>query len=319
MKRSGNLYHKICSLENLHLADWLAQKGKSRQREVISHNLQREENILALQKMLIDKSFRTSPYKSFTILDPKEREIFSLPYFPDRILHHAIMNVLEPVFVSTFTADTYSCIKGRGVHKAIRKLKQVLKDQTGTKYCLKIDIRKFYPSIDGEILKKLLRRKFKDRDLLSLLDGIIDSHQGLPIGNYLSQFLSNFYMTGFDHWLKQERRVKYYFRYADDMVILYGDKPYLHQLLCDIRKYLSENLHLQVKDNYQIFPVCSRGIDFLGYKAFHSHILLRKAIKKSYARAVSAGRVQSIASYKGWAKHCNSKNLIKKLDKKLAA
>ena len=251
---------------------------------------------------------------TFTITDPKERVIYKLPYFPDRILHHAIMNVLEPVFVSVFTADSYSCIKGKGVHAAVRKLKSVLADAEGTQYCLKLDIRKFYPSIDHAVLKQLLRKKIKDQDLLSLLDNIIDSTTGLPIGNYLSQYLANFYLTYFDHWLKEQKAVKYYFRYSDDMIILSGDKDYLHNLFAEIRTYLHDHLKLTVKSNYQVFPVNLRGIDFVGYRFYHSHILLRKRIKKNFSRKLrKQSSVPSIASYIGWAKHCDSKHLIKSL------
>lgn len=314
MKRHSNLYEQICNLDNLTLADTIAQRGKSKQQDVIGHNKNREGNLLALQQMLLTKSFTTSPYHNFTIKDPKERLISKLPYFPDRILHHAIMNVLEPVIVSMFTADTYSSIKGRGIHSAAAKIRKALKDTTGTKYCLKLDIRKFYPSVNHDVLKALLRRKFKDMDLLWLLDNIIDSAPGLPIGNYLSQYLANYYLTFFDHWLKETKQVKYYFRYADDIVILSGNKPELHSLLADIREYLANNLDLIVKDNYQVFPVEARSIDFIGYRFYHSHTLLRKGIKVNLKHMLAVRKnPASIASYKGWAKHCNSRHLLKKL------
>lgn len=314
MKRINNLYDKICSLENLKLADQIAQKGKSKQYGVITHNKNREENISKLHTMLIAGEFKTSSYSTFKVFEPKERDVYRLPFFPDRIVHHAIMNVLEPHFVSVFTQDTYSCIKGKGIHAAVRKMKETLKDVPGTQYCLKMDIRKFYPSVDHEILKTLLRRKFKDRDLLILLDSIIDSADGLPIGNYLSQYFANFYLAYFDHWLKEVKRVKYYFRYADDLAILSDNKPELHALLSEIRIYLKRNLNLDVKGNYQIFPVESRGIDFLGYRFYHSHTMLRKSIKKSFARAVAKkAKRPTIAAYKGWAKHGNCKHLLKKL------
>lgn len=131
-------------------------------------------------------TYRTSTYKTFTIYEPKERIIFKLPFYPDRIVHHAIMNILEPIWVSIFINNTYSCIKGRGIHKAVRDIQQDLKDIDGTKYCLKLDIKKFYPSIDHDVLKSIIRKKIKDEKLLNLLDGIIDSTDGVPIGNYLS-------------------------------------------------------------------------------------------------------------------------------------
>jgi RNA-directed DNA polymerase len=312
MKRLGNIYEQIYSLDNLRLADIKASRGKTGQLGVIQHKTQSEKNLKLLQVMLKNKTYKTSSYSTFTIREPKERIIFRLPYFPDRITHHAVMNILEPVFVSLFTADTYSCIKTRGIHKAAKNLRKTLSDQAGTQYCLKLDIKKFYPSVDHDILKQQLRRKFKDQDLLWLLDGIIDSAAGLPIGNYLSQFLANFYLTGFDRWIKQEKRVRHYFRYADDIVILSADKKQLHQLLAEIKIHLC-GLKLQVKENYQVFPVASRGIDFLGYVFFHSHTRLRKSIKQRFARMLAINpRAESIVSYYGWAKHCNSINLLNK-------
>jgi len=314
MKRINNLYEKIYSIENLQLADEIARKGKLKQPGVIGHDRNREANIQKLHKMLKDKTYKTSEYTTFTIFEPKERLIFRLPYYPDRITHHAVMNVLELIFVSVFTADTYSCIKGKGIHAAANAVKHALRDVPGTQYCLKLDIRKFYPNVDHKILKQLLRRKIKDNDLLWLLDEIIDSTDGLPIGNYLSQYFANFYLTYFDHWMKETLQVKYYFRYADDLVILSSSKPYLHQLLAEIRTYLKDRLKLTVKGNYQVFPVDVRGIDFVGYVFRHTHTLLRKSIKQNFARMLKTRRnAQSIASYNGWAAHCNSKNLMKKL------
>jgi retron-type reverse transcriptase len=314
MKRKNNLYTSICSIDNLILADNNAMKGKAKQYGVIQHLKNRELNLKNLQQMLIEKTYTTSAYTTFKIRDPKEREIYQLPYYPDRITHHAVMNVLEPVFVSSFISHTYSCIKGKGIHAASRALRIALSDENATRYCLKLDIRKFYPSIDHDVLKALLRRKIKDQDLLWLLDNIIDSAPGLPIGNYLSQYLANFYLTYFDHWLKETKKATY-FRYADDMVILARNKADLHQLLADIKQYLVEKLKLEIKGNYQIFPVEARGIDFVGYVFYHSHTLLRKRIKKKFARAMAKGNNRaSMAAYNGWAKHCDSKNLIKKLN-----
>jgi len=304
----------VYSIDNLELADTKARKGKAYQYGVQMHDKDRDNNIWKLHNMLVNKTFQTSPYKTFKVYEPKEREVFCLPYFPDRIVHHAAMNVLEPLFVSVFTADSFSCIKDRGIHGAARAVRKALRDEAGTQYCLKLDIKKFYPSVDHNILKQLLRRKIKDAGMLWLLDGIIDSAPGLPIGNYLSQYFANFYLTFFDHWIKENKSVKYYFRYADDIVILSGNKPYLHQLLADISDYLQQHLKLTVKQNYQVFPVAARSIDFVGYRFYHTHTLLRKSIKKNFARKVAAGaRPATFASYYGWAKHCQSSNLLNKL------
>lgn len=317
MKRIGNVYEKIYSIENLELADKKARKGKSTQPGVIMFDKNREENILMLQQMLKNKTYKTSAYTTFKIYEPKEREIFRLPYFPDRITHHAVMNELEKMFISTFTTNTYSCIKGKGIHGAAMSVRRALEDVGGTQYCLKLDIKKFYPNIDHDVLKSLLRRKIKDNDLLWLLDGIIDSAEGLPIGNYLSQYFANFYLTYFDHWIKENKGVKYYFRYADDIVVLSENKEELHKLLSEIKTYLSENLKLTVKDNYQIFPVKSRGMDFVGYVFYHTHTRLRKSIKQRFARMLhSNNNLKSRAAYKGWTDHADCKNLVKKLYEK---
>lgn len=314
MKRKNNLYQQIYDHDNLRLADKKASAKKAKQYGVQQHMQQQDENLWKLHNMLKNKTYRTSPYTTFKISDPKEREIFRLPYFPDRITHHAVMNVLEPIFISTFTRDTYSCIKGRGIHGAVRNVKKALQDVDGTTYCLKLDVTKFYPSIDHAILKTLLRKKIKDADLLWLLDDIIESAPGVPIGNYLSQYFANFYLAFFDHWIKENKNVKYYFRYADDLVFLHNDKKYLHQLLADIKNYLQTELKLQVKSNYQVFPIAARGLDFVGYKFYHTHTLLRKRIKQNFARMMAKNpNKKSLASYNGWAAHCNSKHLMKKL------
>ena len=330
MKRYGNLYDKIISLDNLRLADEKARKGKLQSYGVRRHDENREQNLIDLHEQLKAGTFKTSQYDVFTIHEPKEREIYRLPYYPDRIVHHAAMNILEPIWCSIFTADTYSCIKGKGIHAAARKLKQYLReDPAGTRYCLKIDIRKYYPSIDHDILKQIIRRKIKDRRLLALLDEIIDSAEGVPIGNYLSQYFANLYLAYFDHWIKEEKRIRYYFRYADDIVILSDSKQHLHGLLGEIREYM-DTLKLEVKNNYQIFPVADRGIDFVGYVFYHTHTLLRKSIKKRFCRKIAAIRKresrlqkeitpeefkQEICPWWGWAKYCDSKHLISKLSK----
>lgn len=323
MKRLNNLYDSICSISNLYEAYSKARKGKSKSYGVQKFEENLDTNINQIYCELISGTYKTSEYKVFSIFEPKERIVYRLP-FRDRVVHHAIMNVLESIWVPIFITHTYSCIKGRGIHKALKHIRRDLKDYENTHYCLKLDIRKFYPSINHNILKDIVRKKIKDLRLLSLLDGIIDSAPGLPIGNYLSQYLANLYLTYFDHWLKENIGVKYYYRYADDMVILSSDKDYLHQTRLKIRDFLQQELELDLKSNYQIFPVDTSGIDFIGYVFFHSHILLRKRIKKNLCKKVAKLEKQnaplriykrSICSHLGWAKHCNSRNLMKSIIK----
>lgn len=325
MKRISGLYDKIISIENLTLADEMARKGKVRSYGVKLHDKNRESNIIELHNLLLMGKYKTSNYSVFVIKDPKERLIYRLPYYPDRIVHWAIMLVLEQVWMSVFTRDTYSCIKGRGIHGAAKQLhKCLIGDQKGTQYCLKIDIHKFYPSINHNILKGLIQRKIKDTRLLCLLDEIIDSAPGLPIGNYLSQFFANLYLAYFDHWIKEEKKVQYYFRYCDDMVFLSGSKLSLHHLFAEINEYLKKQLDLVIKSNYQVFPVEKRGIDFIGYVFYHDHVLLRKTIKKNMMKKISflnrknitgMRRKTEIASYWGWIHQpfVSSKNLKRKV------
>ncbi len=303
MKRHGYLYDKIISIENLKEADKKAQRGKKKQAGIRRHNKKQERNILKLHEQLKNKDYKTSKYSVVVIFEPKRREISRLDYYPNRIVHHAIMNYLEPIFTNCFISQTYSCIKGRGIHKCLEDLNEALKDVDATKYCLKIDVKKFYPSVKNSILKKKLRTKFKDQDLLWLLDEIIDSNpNGLPLGNYLSQWFGNFYLNDFDHWIKEKKKLKY-FRYCDDIVILHHNKEFLHSLRLEIEEYLSEHLQLRLS-KYQVFPVWSRGINYVGYITYHTHILIRPKIKRRLKRMLRRNRnPMSIASYKGWLKY----------------
>lgn len=319
MKRYGNIHDEIANIDNVNLADKLARRSK-KNIGIVKHDKNREYENKLLTQSLKNLSYRTSQYDKFKIYEPKERIIYRLPYYPDRIAHHALMNKLEPIWTKIFIPTTYSCIKGRGIHKCAKDVKRALtKHPDETIYCLKLDITKFYPSINHDILKSIIRRKLKDKNTLVILDGIIDSADGVPIGNYLSQFFANLYLTYFDHWLKEDCHVKFYFRYADDIVILHNNKRYLHNLLIAIKFYLHLLLKLDVKGNYQIFPVDKHGIDFVGYKFYHTHTMLRKSIKGRMMKLVhkfERGAMNldtlktKLSSYFGWMKYCNSKHLL---------
>jgi RNA-directed DNA polymerase len=324
MKRYGNLYTKIWDMDNIREAHHNAQRGKQHYHEVQMVNADEDKYLMQIQVMLRDKTFRNSEYEIFIKTDSgKEREIYKLPYFPDRIIHHCVMQVLEPIWMSVFISDTYAALKGRGIHKGVKRVKLALRDVDNTQYCLKFDVRKFYPSIDHGVLKVILRRKIKDPDVLWLLDEVIDSANGIPIGNYLSQYFGNLYLTYFDHWMKEEKRCKYYFRYCDDVVVLSSNKVLLHKLLREVQEYLTANLKLSLKSNYQIFPVDKRGIDFLGYRFFHEYTLLRKSITQRFKAKVLCIKcrhsymnlsqvVNGLMSYWGWMKYGNCLNLARK-------
>lgn len=308
------------AMENIERAHINARRGKAHYHEVQMVNANEYHYLSKIQAIIRDKTFRNSRYTTFMKLDSKkDREIFKLPYFPDRIIHHCIVQTLEPIWMKTLIADTYSSLKGRGIHKGVKRIKAALKDQENTQYCLKMDVRKFYPSIDHDILKSILHRKIKDPDVIWILNEIIDSTDGVPIGNYLSQHFGNLYLSGLDHYMKEEQGCKYYFRYCDDIVILHADKEHLADLRLKVSEYLEKNLKLQLKDNWQIFPIDARGLDFLGYRFYHTHILLRKSIAMKFKRTISKmrstkpksiGMVNSVMSYNGWMQYGNCSNLF---------
>lgn len=324
MKRLNNLFDRIVDRNNIELADIKARRNKRNRYGILKHDKTHDLDNYILELLLKFGLYRTSKYDTFKIYEPKERIIYRLPYYPDRILHHAIMNIMESIWINIFTKDTYSCIKGRGIHSLLNNLTfDLRKDPNSTKYCAKMDIKKFYPSIDHDILKIIIRKKVKDKKLLFILDEIIDSASGVPIGNYLSQFFANLYLAYFDHWIKEELKVKYYYRYADDIVLLSDSKTQLKSWILAIKIYLKYILKLSLKDNYQIFPVASRGIDFVGYVSFHNYIKLRKSIKNNLKRLLNRytrGKLNKesltkrISSYFGWLQYCDSKHLLSLID-----
>ena len=227
MKRFGNLYSKIYDIDNLRKAHKNAKKGKGWYEEVKQVEADSETYLKRLQEMLINHTYKTSAYEKFIKRENgKEREIFKLPYFPDRICQWAILQVIEPYLLRNMIPNTYSAIPERGIHKALHDVQKAMwTDVPNCQYCLKLDVRKYYPSINHDILKAKFRRLFKDDELLWLLDEIIDSistanienmrdiwlldedfdsETGIPIGNYLSQYCGNFYLSSFDHWIKEE-------------------------------------------------------------------------------------------------------------------
>ena len=319
MKRYGYLYEQVYDMDNLRLAHKMARKGKTWYADVRMVDSNPDKYLSRLAKSLKEQTYKTSPYVDFTIIDKgKERDISKLPYYPDRICHWAIMLVLEPIFMKTFISDTYASIPGRGVHLASNRIRKALRDVEGTQYCLKMDIKKYFPSIDHGILKQKLRKKIKDEKMLWLLDEIIDSYDnGIPIGNYLSQYFANFYLSEIDHAIKERLRCKYYWRYMDDMVILSDDKERLWWCFSYIDSMVNR-LNLQMKRNYQVFPVDKRGVDFLGFVHYHGYTMLRKKIaqrikKKSHelqSRKLVERDRNSVMSYYGWLIHANCKNFI---------
>lgn len=323
MKRYGNLFERIYDLDNIREAHRNARKGKRCYRSVQRVDLDLEGHVQQIHEMLKNGTYQTAQYRVFDRLDNgKKRIIYALPYFPDRIIHHCIMQVVEPIWASTLIRDTYASLKDRGVHDGVRRIKSSLhEDLEGTRYCLKMDVQQFYPSIDHRLLKEVIRRKIKDARLLALMDGIIDSvPSGIPIGNYLSQYFGNLFLSSLDHAAKEQLRLKYYYRYCDDIVVLGPDKERLHE----IRRWFADQLEaigLKLKPNWQIFPVESRGVDFLGYRFFHNKTLVRHRIAMKFKRRMRQVRrnwhrldpvalMSSVMSYYGWTRFANAGRLF---------
>jgi RNA-directed DNA polymerase len=323
MRRHGHLFSQVVSMGNLLRAHQNARKGKKHYQEVRMVDADPDRYLEQIRAALLDKTFTTAPYEKKIIFEPKERTIYKLPYFPDRIVHHAVMQVMQPIWDRQFIFDLYSAIPGKGLHAGSYRLRSFLKDRENTRYCLKFDVSKFYPSIVPEKLFEIVQRTVKDPDLLWLLRDVVFSTPdgGVPIGNYLSQYFSNLYLTPFDHWLKEELRTKYYIRYCDDGVILDGDRDRLKDMKARIADYF-ETLGLRLNPKTSIFPVDRCGIDFLGYRCFRTHTLLRKSsarrfkkkirfIEKNHEVMSPNAVLGSVGAYYGWLKHCDAYNLAR--------
>lgn len=319
MKRYGFLIEQVIEESNLIDAFDAVMRGKKRTRTVRYLIKHRDSLLSELAEEIKAGTYRPTGYREFEVVEHgKVREIQSLP-FKDRIALHAIMNILGKVFGGMLIRDTFASLPKRGIHDGLKRVGKALKDKAGTKYCLKLDLKKFYHSVDQDVLIELLGRKVKDDKFMNILIGIIRSYDtGLPIGYHSSQWLGNFYLCLLDYYVKIVLGVKYYFRYCDDIVILSSSKQELHAILEKIRSVIEGRLHLTIKSNYQIFPVKARGIDFLGYVIRHDYVLVRKHIKVRVARRLhkiksKKRRYIVIASFWGWIKHCNGKHLFFKL------
>lgn len=325
MKRHGDLWNRIIAKENLMFAYTKARKHKAWQRKVKKVDKNPQKYIDALNAMLLDGTYKTSKYKTRTIYEPKKRLIYILPFYPDRILHHAIMNVLEPIWDKLFIHNSYACRKNKGQHKGSLCCMEYTKIY---KYCLKCDISKFYPSINHKILKKLIRRKIKCKQTLKLLDEIIDSVDtptNVPIGNYLSQWFGNLYLNELDQFLRHKYGVKAYLRYCDDFLIFSNSKEELHMLAKVIEEFLEKELQLKLS-KCNVFPT-THGIDFLGYRHFpKGYILLRKSSTKRMKKKVNKLKyelatntvdidksISMVGSLSGWIKWANTYHLKQRL------
>lgn len=320
MKRHGNLWQKVLDIENIKLAHRQARRGKAHYTEVKMVDADVEKYARDIQQSLAEKTFTTSPYEIEDRFDGRKmRTIYKLPYYPDRIVQHALLNVIGPILVASFIRDTFQSIEGRGTSDAAKRVKRLVRSENCPRYALKIDVHKYYPSVQNDKMKLAVRRKIKCADTLWLVDNIIDSMQGLPIGNYTSQHFGNLYLNEFDWWVKQAVKPAGYFRYCDDILVF----AHTSAELLAIKAQMVDNLaalDLTVKPNWNIYDVQKNGVDFVGFLFRPAHTRLRKSIAakmkgkcfelaRTLTKATSAEHLSSIMAYKGWVQQANAKRL----------
>jgi retron-type reverse transcriptase len=332
MKTYKNLFDKIIKPVMLFLAWEEFKNGKNFKLDVLLFEQELERNIFKLATDLKREEYRHDKYAGFYISDPKPRHIHKATV-RDRVLHHAIFNVLNPIFEPTFISNSFSCRVGKGNRKGVLCLKRMLnkESQNNTKACyvLKCDIRKFFDSIDHDILLEVLDRKIKDKKAMNLMREIIGSFnsvksdlfskKGVPIGNLTSQIFANIYMNEFDQFVRHKLKVKHYARYTDDFVIVSRDKEYLANLIPEVNEFLDKNLKLELHPKkVEIIPY-HKGVDFLGYIVFPHHMLVRKKTKKRIIKKLTLKLDQyqkgiiekktfqaSLQSYLGVLSHANA-------------
>lgn len=364
MKTYKNLFGKFTVFDNLFSAYKKARRGKVYQEYATEFNYTLSSNLLEIQNRLLEESYQFDEYKVFYVYDPKQR-LIKAPSFRDRVVHHSLCNIIEPIFDKKFIYDSYACRKEKGTHKAIKRLQKFLRklssetakprekaiiprslesslsqdkpmsrqgriqgriNQDNNKiYALQIDISKYFPSVNHQILFQIIQKKIADPKILNLIEKLLstsstssehdhlfppDSHfrtklpRGIPLGNLTSQLFANIYLNEVDQFIKHQLKVKYYVRYMDDSVILSKDKKYLYQTKEKIVEFLYDQLYLTAHPKkIKIFPT-EKGIDFLGYVIFKDHILLRssnvKKFRKKYRKLLTKVREGKMSKEKAW-------------------
>lgn len=314
----------VTDIENIRLAFHKAALHKSKHKGVIKTKAALDERLEALHLSLVNKTFTTSKYWEKTIYEPKKRTIYILPFYPDRIVQHALMNIIIPIWDKMFIHDSYACRENKGIHSgSLRAMEFVRRN----KYVLKCDISKFYPSIDHDILLEIIKRKIKCPDTLWLIEDIVRSFPGgknVPIGNYTSQWFGNLYLNEVDRYVKHDLQKKYgymdYLRYCDDFCLFHDNKKVLNECRQLFMQFIDEKLKLKFS-KCDIFPI-THGVDYLGYRHFDNYKLLRKRTVKRVRKRLAALPAlyekkkitgeqyrSSVASTWGWLKHANTHNL----------
>ena len=350
MKTHTHLFRKLCSYENLLDAFEKARKGKSKKPYVEDFEKNLNEELISLQKNLVEKTYQPHKLKKFIVRDPKTRTIHASA-FRDRIVHHAVVKVLEPIFEKIFINDSFASRKTKGTHSAVERFEYFMRKVSGNGrlirnaphtnaiqgYVFKADVRHYFDTINHNILLSLLRKKIKDEDVLWLVKVILDNFEtphkcvGVPLGNYTSQFFGNVYLNELDYFVKHILKVKYYIRYVDDFVILHKRKKLLEYYKKRIAGYI-ECLQLKIHPDKSHIHALRNGITFLGYRVFYNYKLLRKRNLRIFSRKLEAqlrlykereitkeeleGQLQGWFGYAQWA---NTYKFRKKIAEKLAS
>lgn len=326
-------YESIFDFENILTAAYQCRKGKTKASSTLAFFNNLEENVIEIQNELMWGMYSMSPYHHFYVFEPKRR-LISAPHFKDRVVHRAIYNIIEPLFDKSYIFDSYACRSGKGTHAGAQRAQSFIKKteaQHGKAYALKADISRYFSSIDHAILKSLLAAKIRCNRTLELLFYIIDNSPsdalgvGIPLGNLTSQLFANVYLNELDRFAKHYLKAKNYVRYMDDFVIIHKDKAQLHAWRKEIEHFLNKRLRLKTNSKTQVFPISKangRALDFLGFRIYSHHKLLRrcsvnriktklKKHRKSYAKGdISLAEInQKLQSWLGHASHANTHNL----------
>lgn len=330
-KTIRNVYYKNLTYEKLLKAHLDARKGKGSRKEIILFNLKQEEYIKYLLERLENKTYKHGGYTVFYVTEPKLRKIEKSKYM-DRIVHRWLVdNILKPYFIPRFIQTTYACIEGRGMHKACLDMQEMMKHCTriwNNYYILKMDIAKYFDNIDKKILLDILEKRIKDKDVMWLINEILYANKrekGLEIGNYTSQMFANIYLNEYDWYVKRDLHIKYFSRYMDDSILLVKTKKEAIQALENIKRFLKENLHLELNSKTQIFK-SSQGVNYCGYKINEYRLKIRDKGKKKLKKKIKYliyeiknGKMTSkdakryLAGHLGYLKIANTRNLKLKI------
>ena len=320
MKSYNHLYEAYISDDNIRLAIKNACKHKLNRKRFRELHDNPDKYIEWIRKQAINyKNDHHTPVIIYDGIQRKKRTII-VPTFREQIVHHMVVNILKPIIMKSMYEHSYGSIPDRGATLGAKRIRRWLKDSKGTRYCLKMDIKKYFDSVPHEIVTRKLAEQIHDQRFLNILLEIVNvNEKGLPLGFYTSQWLANWYLTGLDHYIKEVLKAPYYIRYMDDMIIFGSNKRKLHKMRQAIADYLKKYLGLELKGNYQVFPIKSRALDFMGFRFYRYRTTLRRTILYKACRKAkrlfkkdkpTIYDIKQFMSYLGWFKQTDTYNVF---------